>query len=196
MRTFTLWVFLPATVLLIALAVNDRARGDKRLWRAILIGTVAGTVAAVAYDVFRLPFVFAQAWGIDSVVPQMPLFKVFPRFGAMLLAQPVEQDSYSTAAHTLGWLYHFSNGATFGIMYAALVGEPSRRHWAWAVLMALAIEAALLFSPYTAHFSIAMSALFIVVTLSAHIVFGVALGLWSRMHARQWPVPTPRLIPA
>ena len=48
-------------------------------------------LAAVAYDVFRLPFVFAREWGISSVVPPMNLFKVFPRFGAMILAQPLEQ---------------------------------------------------------------------------------------------------------
>src|SRR5437763_1366016 len=62
MRTFTLAVLIPATAALIAIAVLDRARGDRRLWRAVVIGSVAGLVAAVAYDVFRLPFVYARAW--------------------------------------------------------------------------------------------------------------------------------------
>ena len=38
-------------------------------------------------------------------------------------------------------------GVTFGVMYTAAVGEPSRRHWAWAVLLAVGIELAMLASP-------------------------------------------------
>jgi len=89
----------------------------------------AGLLAAVAYDVFRLPFVFAKQWGIETVVPPMNLFKVFPRFGAMVLGQSVEQTEYSLSAHIVGWIYHFSNGATFGVMYLAIIGSASQRHW-------------------------------------------------------------------
>ena len=116
MRTFTLYLFLPALVLLTVIAVADRLRGDRQLWNAVLIGVLGGFIAAVAYDVFRLPFVFAKDWGLTAVVPPMPLFKVFPRFGAMILGEPVEQPSYSLAAQVLGWTYHFSNGCTFGVM--------------------------------------------------------------------------------
>ena len=55
---------------------------------------------------FRLPFVFAKAWGIEGIVPPMNLFKVFPRFGAMVLGQPLEQAQYkleeARAASRLG----------------------------------------------------------------------------------------------
>ena len=37
MRT-SRFVFIPATVVLIAMALLDRARGDGRLWRAVAIG--------------------------------------------------------------------------------------------------------------------------------------------------------------
>src|SRR5262245_16765488 len=92
MRLFTPYIFLPSTFLLLGLAVVDRYRGDGQLWSAVCIGLVGGLLAAVAYDVFRLPFVFAKAWGISSMVPPMNLFKVFPRFGAMILGQPIEQE--------------------------------------------------------------------------------------------------------
>src|SRR5947208_14196126 len=59
MQTFTLWILIPATFLLIAMALLDRAHGDGRLWRAALIGAIGGLLAAVAYDLFRLPFVIA-----------------------------------------------------------------------------------------------------------------------------------------
>ena len=197
MRTFTIFILIPATIALYAMAWIDRQRGDRRLFRAVMIGTVAGLAAAIAYDIFRLPFVFSDAWGMGRFgIPQMPLFKVFPRFGALILGQPPEQLSYSPAANILGWAYHFSNGATFGVMFAALIGEASRRFgggWMWAVLMAMGIETCLLLSPYAAFFNIELNARFVVVTLLAHAVFGLGLGLWFAWHSRRWRVD---LVPA
>lgn len=180
MRTFTFWVSLPALAALIGMVALDGLRGDGRLTRAVAVGSVAGLVAAVAYDAFRLPFVYAQEWGIASVVPPLKLFKVFPRFGAMILGEPIEQPSYSTAARMIGWAYHFSNGLTFGVMYAALIGDPARRSWLWAVLMAVGLELWMLLSPYPTVFGIPVGATFVVVTMAAHLVFGVALGLGVR----------------
>ena len=77
MRFFTPFVFLPAFLALCALAIMDRLRGDGHVWRAVWIGMLGGLLAAVAYDVFRLPFVFAKEWGIEAIVPPMTLFKVF-----------------------------------------------------------------------------------------------------------------------
>lgn len=96
MRTFAFAYFLPSTVALLALAVLDRVRGEGRLWRAVVVGGVAGVIAACAYDVFRLPVVFAREWCIDAVVPPLMLFGVFPRFGAMILGEPVEQGGIAT----------------------------------------------------------------------------------------------------
>ena len=121
MRTFFFTILLPATLLLYGIAALDKARGDGRLWRAVMIGTLGGLVGAVAYDIFRLPFVYSDAWGLGRLgIPQMPLFKVFPRFGAFLLGESIEQPTYSLAANLIGWAYHFSNGATFGVMFAAM----------------------------------------------------------------------------
>ena len=180
MRLFTPFIFLPAMVLLLMLAAWDRLRGDGQLWRAVWIGLVGGLLAALAYDVFRLPFVFARQWGISSIIPPMNLFKVFPRFGAMVLGQPLEQSSYSTATQIVGWLYHFSNGATFGVMYMAIIGEGTRRHWAWAVLFAVGLELGMLLTPYPAVFGIPVTPRFVVVTMAAHAIFGVGLGLSVR----------------
>jgi hypothetical protein len=187
MRLFTPFIFLPSIVLLFVFAARDRAAGDGQLWRAVWIGLIGGLLAAAAYDVFRLPFVFAKEWGIDSVVPPMKLFKVFPRFGAMILGQPVEQSHYSLTAQIAGWLYHFSNGATFGVMYMAIIGDGARRHWAWAVLFAVALELGMLFTPYPAVFHIPVTARFVVVTMAAHAIFGGGLGLSVRRLARSTP---------
>src|ERR1035441_265710 len=84
MRFFTLAVFAPASIALLAFALYDRWRGDGRAFRIIFIGAIAGFVAAVSSDIFRLPFVFSKSWGLAGVIPSLPLFKVFPLFGAMI----------------------------------------------------------------------------------------------------------------
>jgi hypothetical protein len=132
-------------------------------------------------------------------IPQMPLFKVFPRFGALLLGEPLEQSSYSLVAHLLGWAYHFSNGATFGVMFAAMYAGAREafgevRGSAWkaiplATLMAVGIELCLLASPYAAFFGIHLTPRFIVVTMIAHIIFGLGLGAYFAWHAAKWRLP-------
>ena len=180
MRVFALGVFAPAMVTLGVVSLFDRRRNDGRLAQAVRIGTIAGLLAAAAYDLFRLPFVFAKQWGLTPVVPALNLFKVFPAFGAMLLGEPIQQASYSPAASWLGWLYHFSNGATIGVMYLALVGDGWARHWAWAVLLAMGLELGMLFTPYPRVFGIPLTMRFVLVTLAAHAVFGAGLGLGVR----------------
>ena len=177
MRSFTAFVFLPSLVLLAGLVIYDWRQGDGRLARAVVTGVGAGFLAAIAYDIFRLPFVFAEPWGIASVVPPMNLFKVFPRFGAMILGQPLEQSVYSASTSLVGWAYHFSNGATFGAMYIAIIGDAKIRHWAWAVVMAVGLELGMLLTPYPQVFHIEVTPHFVVVTIAAHAIFGVCLGL-------------------
>lgn len=186
MRTFTLFIFLPASFALAALAVADRACGDHGLWRGLVIGIVSGILAAVAYDLFRLPFVFAKAWGINSVIPQLNLFKVFPAFGAMILGLPTEPAHYSAASHLIGWAYHFSNGMTFGVMFVAALGELTGRRWLWGVAMAVGLELGMLLTPYPRMFGIPVTALFVGVTLAAHVIFGVVMGLSAQWLDSVW----------
>src|SRR3954471_20956287 len=114
MRTFTFFVLIPATILLIAIALLDRQKGDRRLWNACLIGAIGGFLAAVAYDTFRIPFVIAAADHLGPDWLRLPLFKVFPRFGAMILGEPftaaTTDSQFTLRAHLVGWTYHFSNG--------------------------------------------------------------------------------------
>lgn len=212
MRTFFYWILLPATAALAGMAWLDRARGDGRLWRAVVIGLIGGLCGAIAYDIFRLPFVFSNAWGMGRIgIPQMPLFKVFPRFGALILGQPLEQGvpagqpgsawgaGYPLAAHLIGWLYHFSNGATFGVMFVTMYSGAKEacegfktRSWnpvCWATVMAVGIEICFLLSPYARFFDIQQTARFVVVTLLAHVVFGVFLGAYFAWHAGRWKLP-------
>src|SRR3712207_3908292 len=62
MRGWVCGMLLPACVVLGILALVDRRKNDGRLARMIGVGIVAGLFAAVAYDVFRVPFVWAREW--------------------------------------------------------------------------------------------------------------------------------------
>jgi hypothetical protein len=164
MRAFACWVYLPAVVVLAFIAWRQRGQLPGR-W--IVQGALGGLVAAVAYDLFRLPFVLNGA----------PLFKVFPQFGEMLLGH----NEPRWLVNVLGWSYHFSNGAALGIMFLAALARPTSGRLFWgAVVWALMVEMILLSTPYPGFFGIPFNERFLILTLSAHLVFGIALGLWCR----------------
>lgn len=169
MRWFGCWVLPPATVLLVLTAYLHRggARGLESPWTWIARGALGGVVAAVAYDLYRLPFVLSGA----------PLFNVFPRFGELLLggAEP------RWLVQGLGWTYHFSNGASLGIMFLVMASCFRRPRLVWgAVGWALLVETTLLLTPYASFFGLTLDARFLFLTASAHLVFGVALGWFCR----------------
>ncbi len=169
MHVFGCWVFPPATAALAMIACRHRHRppgvASPHTW--IVQGAIGGIIAALVYDLYRLPFVLGGA----------PLFKVFPRFGELLLG--AREPGW--LVQTLGWSYHFSNGAALGIMFLAMVGQPNPRRLFWgAVAWALFIEAMLLATPYTRFFGLKLDGRFLFLTLSAHLVFGLTLGLWCR----------------
>jgi hypothetical protein len=168
MQWFGCWVLPPATIALIVAAWLDRCASapGPRLW--IVQGAIGGVIAAVAYDLYRLPFVLHGA----------PLFTVFGKFGNMLLGRGVDAPA-SLDAQLLGWTYHFSNGAALGIMFLAMVIRPSRRLlFCGALAWALCVEAILLMTPYASYFGLPLNGMFLFLTASAHAVFGIALGIW------------------
>jgi hypothetical protein len=178
MHFFGCWILPPATVLLAWIAYT--VAGEPRTW--IVQGTLGGLVAACAYDLYRLPYVLTGT----------PLFKVFPAFGQMLLGVPGPPfvEAPGGLAYLLGWLYHFSNGAALGIMFLAMAGQltPRRAFWG-AVGWALLVETILLCTPYATFFSLPLSAWFIFLTASAHLIFGIVLGLWCRWHVVETETP-------
>jgi len=170
MKPFACLVLVPATLVLagIAVATRNRPRGVSSPCTWIVEGALAGVAAAVIYDLFRLPF----------VLNGYPLFAVFPKFGQMLLgAAPTDTGA---AVQVTGWAYHFSNGAALGIMFLAMVATASKKVLFWgAVAWAVVVEILLLATPYYSFFDLRLPfGIFLALTLSAHIVFGVALGLW------------------
>ena len=169
MRAFGCWVLPPSTALLAVIAwlTRHQTRGLQSPHTWIVQGTVGGLIAAFAYDLYRLPFVLNGA----------PLFKVFPKFGELLLG--ASEPAWLT--HLLGWTYHFSNGAALGIMFLAMMPRANGRVLFWgAVAWALFVEAMLLITPYPSFLGLALDRRFIFLTVTAHAIFGLTLGWWCR----------------
>ena len=176
MHWFGCWVLPPAALILAWLAWRDRIEarsvsqgpaqtGGPRVW--IVRGAIGGIIAAIAYDLYRLPFVLGGA----------PLYKPFAEFGRLLLGG----DGPPWLVQAIGWAYHFSNGAALGIMFLAMVIRPTPRRLFWgAVAWAMVAEAILLCTPYTGFFGLTLDAKFLFLTATAHAVFGIVLGLWCR----------------
>jgi hypothetical protein len=181
MHVFGCWVLPPAAVLLAVIAYQFRAGrraglASPYVW--IWQGALGGLIAAAAYDLYRLPFVLHGA----------PLFKVFPKLGELLLGS----SGPRWAVLTLGWAYHFSNGAALGIMFLAAVSFLPRPPLFWgAVAWALMVELVLLLTPYPSLFGVKLDGRFLFLTASAHLVFGLALGTYCR-----WKLAAPASAPA
>jgi hypothetical protein len=170
MHWFGCWVLPPATAALAVMAWLDRPADPSRAASArvwVVEGAIGGLVAAVAYDLYRLPFVLAGK----------PLFKVMDEFGRLLLGR----DEPVWLVRFIGWLYHFSNGAALGIMLLAMIFRPTQKRLFWgAVAWALVVEFILLQTPYPTFFKLPLNGFYYFATASAHLIFGIALGLWLR----------------
>ena len=168
MQSFGCWVLLPAAGGLVCLGYHTRVtrgEGMRSPFNWLVHGTMGGVIAALVYDLYRLPFVLGGT----------PLFQVFPRFGELLLGGTEPR----WAVHTLGWAYHFSNGAALGVMFLSVVGQFQRPPLFFgAVVWAALVEVLLLLTPYPAFLGFTVDGLFLFLTASAHLVFGVTLGTY------------------
>ena len=132
---------------------------DPLLARALKLGFWGGLLGTIGYDVVRIPF-------------HLLGFKVFApieAYGVWLL----EANRSSGWSDSLGWLYHFSNGITFGLMYALVMGG---RHWGWGVLWGLCLESIVLASPFARMFHMQGNWPAIAMAYGAHIAYGFPLG--------------------
>ena len=169
MHWFGCWVLPPATALLVFVAWRHRSAGNglRSPWSWVVQGTLGGLLAAVAYDLYRLPFVLGGA----------PLFKVFPRFGELLLGSADPR----WLVQAIGWVYHFSNGAALGIMFLVMMSLFRRPWMVWSgAAWALFVETMLLLTPYATFFGMQRNGQFYFLTASAHLIFGLVLGWYCR----------------
>src|SRR4051794_27452484 len=164
------FLIIPSAVILIAAMFSLRSRTPQiasALWRGAMAGALA-TVAleAIRYTGFRLGYMPGN----------------LPELMGMLLADRFALGP-STWSTVLGFIYHFWNGACFGMIFALLF---SRRPIWWAASYGILIGLGFLVSPVVQSLGVGFMGRdfgwhFAATVLVAHLAFGTALGFLLRV---------------
>jgi len=162
-------LLVPSIAILVVLWAASLVRGHARVARRLLVGAVAGIAATVGLEAVRITsFHFG---GMPGDLPRLMGVLLTDRL--MLGPSPLSD--------ALGWLYHFWNGASFGIIFAVILG---RRSSAWAIGFGQLIGIGFLLSPAVKALGIGfmgsdMPTMPLTVVL-AHLVYGLILGWLTR----------------
>ena len=148
---------IPSMVLLAVLAVSPRVNPELR--RRIRVGALAGVIGTLGYDVVRVPFAVAG----------QRVFAPIESYG-LLIANATASSGLTS---TVGWLYHLSNGVTFGIAYAAVA---ARRRWPWGIAWGLTLESVAVFSPFAVRYGLQGQLVPITIAYGAHLFYGYPVG--------------------
>jgi hypothetical protein len=162
---------LPSLLLLFALAAFGKWIDAKVFVNCMAVGLIGGFVATLAYD------------GVRYVMQHSSLFQYngfisIYIFGSWITGQSVD----SRAAAVAGWLYHFWNGISFGILYALIFG---RRHWLYGMGYGMFMEACML-GLFPFFLKVTNRVDFITLSMIGHMVYGAVLGLIAQRYARNW----------
>lgn len=166
-RVYLPLVWLPALVVVATVAVYARRR-HPGISRRIVVGAAAGAVATLGLDAIRQMGVI-HGW--------------LPADTAVMFGGVATGSSSFALLWPAGLAVHYANGASFGLFYAFVWGKRGsvRRAAAWATGWALVLELGMMvlppMGPMTGLFGsqFAWPGLFLI-TLAAHVVFGLALG--------------------
>jgi hypothetical protein len=162
---------LPATALLAALWLWAIRTRRERIAAAFAVGSLGGLAGTIGYDVARVPFMLLG----------QRIFVPIRVYGVLL----TDASASSWLTDAVGWIYHFSNGICFGLMYAVVM---PRRPVIWAVLWAFMLETIAVLSPFARIFGVYTSTA-LLIAYFGHVAYGVPLGIlvrrWDEVRAWQ-----------
>jgi hypothetical protein len=174
-------IVLPTAALLVA-AVLLRRRLHARLvefstlvWR----GGVAGLSATLVYDVVRPPITWAFGLTFDP-------YRAMPIFGQLMTGLRADDPTAIVA----GWIYHFWNGISFGVMFALVRPRGGLLSgWAWSMVLQ-----GLMMAAYPAFLKARLDDPgFLATGLVGHSLWGLVLGgmlqRWGPLETQKTPRP-------
>jgi len=181
------FLIIPSVIAVFAIGILARSKFP-RLTNRLFVGMGAGAIASFALEAIRIPgYMFAKWLPMDSMIslPGLLLTEKIISLGEVkqvIMQSGVAMNLYSAPldAFMAGALWHFWNGATFGIIYALIIGKGK---WWYGMIWAFIIEIGMMLAPYL----IIMKGPFgiehmegynlFVITLIAHLAFGAVLGI-------------------
>ena len=185
--TFRDVAIIPSVIAIFAIGILSRNRFP-RITNRLFKGMAAGAIASFALEAIRIPgYMFAKWIPGDGMIslPGMLLTEKITSiagFKQAVMQSGVGMSMYTASmdAFMVGALWHFWNGATFGIIYALIIGKGK---WWYGLIWAFIIEIGMMLAPYL----IEMKGPFgiehmdgyniFVMTLIAHLAFGAVLGI-------------------
>jgi len=132
MKVMGLWLLLPAIAVLLTTLLFARVRGYTRLVNRVLAGAAAGIIATAGLEAVRM-YSFHHG-GMPGDLPRL--------MGVLLTDQFMVGPS--PFSDTMGYAYHYWNGASFGIVFAVILG---RKTVLWGIAYGLVIGTVFLMSP-------------------------------------------------
>jgi len=183
MNFYAKYALLPAIGVVIVIAFLAKMRHWERLYRGILIATVAGPLATVGLEVVRI-----IGFRIFHAMPgSMPMLMGVLITKRSLLGPNIWSD-------LAGWGDHIIiNGISFALVYVLVFGRP--RWWkavpyAWVIATIFMISPDMTMLGNIGNFGLAMGPGFAITVYLAHTVFGVILGAivtrWARLDQPLW----------
>lgn len=165
-----LFVALPCCVLAVAVGIRYPRAGG-----LALRGLIAGILATMVYDVARLSFVMAGAWG-DFI----------PVIGRLALAD-------ESASPIWGYVWRFiGNGGMMGMTFAFLPWRGTRAGLIYGVAICCCLFGTLLFAPGAQETLFQLNLKTGICALIGHMVYGSVLG-WALYRWSQRPATVGRL---
>jgi len=180
-------VIIPSIIVIFAIGILLRNKFPQ-ITKRIFVGMSAGAVASFALEAIRIPgYMFTKWIPMDSMISLPGLLLTekiisISEVKQIIMQSGVAMNLYHAPidAFMAGVLWHFWNGATFGIVYALVIGKGK---WWYGIIWAFIIEIGMMLSPYL----IIMKGPFgiehmdgynlFVITLIAHVAFGAVLGI-------------------
>lgn len=165
------FIYIPALVILAGITWYCR-RAYPDVYRRIIVGLAMGALATVSLDLFRQMGVI-HGW-LPGDTPTM--------FGKMATG-----SNKFALYYPVGFFIHFFNGASFGLVYSFVWGRRKNYRSAigWATSLALVMELGMMTLPPMAPMVGAFGSRFawpqlFLLTLAAHIAFGITLGILTQ----------------
>lgn len=173
------FVVLPCSIGLLLFWWWGRKHRFEDVAMAVGIGVVGGLFSTFAYDLTRLPFHLSGYL----------VFATNSTYG-MWVSDAAASSRYT---EVIGWLYHFSNGIAFSVMYAVFMRG---RHWVFAVIYAFALESIAIFSQFGQVFALAGNYGMISIAYLAHVSYALPIGImvqnWES--SKSWIITRKKLI--
>lgn len=179
LHSLAFFAIIPAATLLVLTWAFLRNSPVNELAASIWNGALAGALATIAleairYSGFRMGF-------MPGNLPELMGVLLFDRFAL----------GPTTASTISGFVYHFWNGACFGIIFA--LGRFSLPNW-WAIPYGIAVGVGFLMSPVVQGLGVGLFGVnfgwhFAATVLTAHLAFGAAMASllgrsWALAHSR------------